>query len=168
MDGFHPYNIGRLAVGKPTFRPCTPQGVTRLLESTDIDIAGMDAVIVGRSNIVGRPMAFELLAKDCTPRICHSRSRNLPEQIHQADILVAAVGKPEFIQGDWIKPGAIVIDVGINRLDNGKLAGDVDFDSARKVAGYITPVPGGVGPMTIACLLQNTLQSAENRDQLSD
>ena len=164
VDGFHPYNVGRLMVGKPTFRPCTPQGVTRLLESTGIDIAGMDAVIVGRSNIVGRPMAFELLAKDCTPRICHSRSKDLPAQIKQADILVAAMGKPGFIQGDWIKPGAIVIDVGINRLDDGKLAGDVDFDAAKEVAGYITPVPGGVGPMTIACLLENTLQSASNTD----
>jgi methylenetetrahydrofolate dehydrogenase (NADP+)/methenyltetrahydrofolate cyclohydrolase len=164
VDGFHPYNIGRLMVGKPTFRPCTPQGVTRLLESTGIDITGMDAVIVGRSNIVGRPMAFELLAKNCTPRICHSHSRDLPNQIKQADILVAAIGKPGFIQAEWIKPGAIVIDVGINRLESGKLAGDVDFSSAKEVAGYITPVPGGVGPMTIACLLENTLQSARSRD----
>ena len=164
VDGFHPYNIGRLMIGKPTFRPCTPQGVTRLLESTGIDITGMDAVIVGRSNIVGRPMAFELLAKNCTPRICHSRSKDLPDQIKQADILVAAIGKPGFIQAEWIKPGAIVIDVGINRLESGKLAGDVDFESAKEVAGYITPVPGGVGPMTIACLLENTLQSARNRD----
>jgi methylenetetrahydrofolate dehydrogenase (NADP+)/methenyltetrahydrofolate cyclohydrolase len=164
VDGFHPYNIGRLMIGKPTFRPCTPQGVTRLLETTGIDISGMDAVIVGRSNIVGRPMAFELLAKDCTPRICHSRSRDLPAQIRQADILVAAIGKPNFIQADWIKHGAIVIDVGINRLDNGKLTGDVDFEAAKEIAGHITPVPGGVGPMTIACLLENTLQSAANRD----
>jgi len=164
VDGFHPYNIGRLMVGKPTFRPCTPQGVTRLLEHIDVDITGMDAVIVGRSNIVGRPMAFELLAKDCTPRICHSRSKDLPTQVKQADILVAAIGKPGFIQADWIKPGAIVIDVGINRLESGKLAGDVDFESAKEVAGYITPVPGGVGPMTIACLLENTLQSAQSRD----
>lgn len=164
VDGFHPYNIGRLMVGKPTFRPCTPQGVTRLLESTGIDLTGMDAVIVGRSNIVGRPMAFELLQKDCTPTICHSRSKDLESQVKKADIIVAAVGKPAFIQGDWIKPGAIVIDVGINRLDSGKLAGDVDYDSAVNVAGYITPVPGGVGPMTIACLLENTLQSARNRD----
>ena len=164
VDGFHPYNIGRLMIGKPTFRPCTPQGVTRLLESTGIDIAGMDAVIVGRSNIVGRPMAFELLAKNCTPRICHSRSKDLPDQIKQADILVAAIGKPGFIQAEWIKPGAIVIDVGINRLESGKLAGDVDFESVKEVAGYITPVPGGVGPMTIACLLENTLQSARNKD----
>ena len=164
VDGFHPYNVGRLMIGKPTFRPCTPQGVTRLLESIGLDITGMDAVVVGRSNIVGRPMALELLAKNCTPRICHSKSRNLSEQIYQADILVAAMGKPGFIQGEWIKPGAIVIDVGINRLENGKLTGDVDFDAAREVAGYITPVPGGVGPMTIACLLNNTLQSAKNRE----
>ena len=164
VDGFHPYNVGRLMVGKPTFRPCTPQGVTRLLESTGMDITGMDAVVVGRSNIVGRPMMLELLAKNCTPRICHSKTRNLSGQIQQADILVAAMGKPGFIQGNWIKPGAIVIDVGINRLDDGKLFGDVDFDAAREVAGFITPVPGGVGPMTIACLLKNTLQSAANRD----
>jgi methylenetetrahydrofolate dehydrogenase (NADP+)/methenyltetrahydrofolate cyclohydrolase len=164
VDGFHPCNMGRLTVGKPTFRPCTPQGVTRLLESIGLDISGMDAVVVGRSNIVGRPMALELLAKNCTPRICHSKTRNLPDQIYQADILVAAIGKPGFIQGQWVKPGAIVIDVGINRLHNGKIAGDVDFDAAREVAGYITPVPGGVGPMTIACLLQNTLQAARNRD----
>jgi methylenetetrahydrofolate dehydrogenase (NADP+) / methenyltetrahydrofolate cyclohydrolase len=164
VDGFHPCNMGRLTVGKPTFRPCTPQGVTRLLESIGLDISGMDAVVVGRSNIVGRPMALELLAKNCTPRICHSKTRNLSDQIYQADILVAAIGKPGFIQGQWVKPGAIVIDVGINRLHNGKIAGDVDFDAAREVAGYITPVPGGVGPMTIACLLQNTLQAARNRD----
>ena len=164
VDGFHPYNIGRLMIGMPTFRPCTPQGVTRLLESTGVDISGMNAVIVGRSNIVGRPMAFELLAKNCTPRICHSHTRNLSEQVRQADILVAAIGKPRFIPGDWIKPGAIVIDVGINRLDNGKLVGDVDFATASEVAGYITPVPGGVGPMTIACLLENTLEAAINRD----
>ncbi|MCW8963715.1 MAG: bifunctional methylenetetrahydrofolate dehydrogenase/methenyltetrahydrofolate cyclohydrolase FolD [Gammaproteobacteria bacterium] len=164
VDGFHPYNIGRLMIGKPTFRPCTPQGVTRLLETTGVDITGNDAVIVGRSNIVGRPMAFELLAKDCTPKICHSRSKDLPAQIKQADIVVAAIGKPGFIQAHWIKPGAIVIDVGINRLESGKLTGDVDFEAAKEVAGYITPVPGGVGPMTIACLLENTLESARNRD----
>lgn len=164
VDGFHPYNIGCLTVGKPTFRPCTPQGVTRLLESTGIDITGMDAVVVGRSNIVGRPMMLELLAKDCTPRICHSRTKNLPDQVRAADIVVAAIGRARFIPGDWIKPGAIVIDVGINRLEDGSLAGDVDFETAKEVAGYITPVPGGVGPMTIACLLQNTLTSAESRD----
>lgn len=160
VDGFHPYNMGRLALGKPAFRPCTPKGIICLLESTGVDITGMDAVVVGRSNIVGRPMALELLARNCTPRICHSQSRDLPAQIRQADILVAALGKPDFIPGDWIKPGAIVIDVGINRLENGKLTGDVNFESAEKVAGYITPVPGGVGPMTIACLMENTLQAA--------
>ncbi len=164
VDGFHPYNIGCLTIGKPTFRPCTTTGVTRLLESTGIDLTGMDAVIVGRSNIVGRPMMLELLARDCTPRICHSRTKNLSDHVRSADIVVAAIGKPNFIPGDWIKPGAIVIDVGINRLDDGSLAGDVDFETAKETAGYITPVPGGVGPMTIACLLQNTLQSAENRD----
>ncbi len=166
VDGFHPYNIGRLAAGKPTYRPCTPQGIIRLLESTGINLAGMDAVIVGRSNIVGRPMMLELLAKDCTPTICHSRTKDLAGRVRSADIVVAAVGKPDFIQGDWIKPGAIVIDVGINRLKNGCLTGDIDFESARKNAGRITPVPGGVGPMTIACLLQNTLTSAESRDCL--
>ena len=164
VDGFHPYNIGRLTTGKPSFRPCTPRGVIHLLdhvcESGGIDVSGMDAVVVGRSNIVGRPMAMELLAKDCTPRICHSRSRNLADQIRQADILVAAAGKPNFIPGEWIKPGAIVIDVGINRLQSGELAGDVEFETAKEVAGYITPVPGGVGPMTIACLMENTLQAA--------
>ena len=164
VDGFHPCNIGRLMIGKPSFRPCTPKGVIKLLESTGVDITGMNAVVVGRSNIVGRPMALELLAKDCTPRICHSRSRDLPEQVSHADVLVAAIGKPHFISGDWIKPGALVIDVGINRQEDGRLAGDVDFKSAEKIAGYITPVPGGVGPMTIACLLENTLQSAQNRD----
>lgn len=164
VDGFHPYNIGRLAIGKPAFRPCTPQGVIHLLETTGVDIAGMDSVIVGRSNIVGKPMFLELLAKDCTPRICHSRTRNLPTQVKQADIVVAGIGKPGFIQAGWIKPGAIVIDIGINRLKNGKLAGDVNFEAAKKTAGHITPVPGGVGPMTIACLLENTLQSARSRD----
>lgn len=163
IDGFHPFNIGCLATGKPTFRPCTPQGITRLLESTGVDLAGMDAVIIGRSSIVGRPMMLELLAKDCTPRICHSRTRHLAEHVRSADIVVAAMGRANFIPGDWIKPGAIVIDVGINRLDDGSLAGDVDFETAREIAGYITPVPGGVGPMTIACLLQNTLDSAERR-----
>ncbi len=164
VDGFHPYNIGRLATGKPIYRPCTPQGIIRLMEFTGINLSGMDAVIVGRSNIVGRPMMLELLAKDCTPTICHSRTKDLAGQIHSADIVVAAIGRPDFIQGDWIKPGAIVIDVGISRLQNGSLTGDVDFQAARKNAGYITPVPGGVGPMTIACLLHNTLLAAEYRD----
>jgi len=164
VDGFHPCNMGRLAIGKPTFRPCTPKGVIRLLESTGVNIAGMDAVVVGRSNIVGKPMALELLAKNCTPRICHSRSRDLPAQVAQADILVAAIGMPDYIPGEWIKPGALVMDVGINRLESGKLTGDVDFESAKEIAGYITPVPGGVGPMTIACLLENTLQANQLRD----
>lgn len=162
VDGFHPYNIGRLNAGRPVYRPCTPQGIMALLESTGVSLTGMDAVIVGRSNIVGRPMVAELLGRDCTPTVCHSRSRDIDERVGRADIVVAAVGRPGFIQGAWIKPGAIVIDVGINRLPDGRLSGDVDFESARQVAGYITPVPGGVGPMTIACLLQNTLIAAES------
>ncbi len=163
VDGFHPYNIGRLNIGRPVYRPCTPQGIMSLLEFTGIKLAGMDAVIVGRSNIVGRPLIAELLDKDCTPTICHSYTRDIGDQVRGADIVIAAVGRPGFIQGTWIKPGAIVIDVGINHLPNGRLSGDVDFESARQVAGYITPVPGGVGPMTIACLLQNTLIAAESR-----
>lgn len=161
VDGFHPCNIGRLATGRPVFRPCTPKGIMHLLNSTGQEIAGMDAVVLGRSGIVGRPMAMELLARDCTPRICHSQTHDLPSQVRQADILVAAIGKANHVPGEWIKPGAIVIDVGINRLEDGSLVGDVNYESASQVAGFITPVPGGVGPMTIACLLENTLQAAE-------
>ncbi len=163
VDGFHPYNVGRLVLKMPTLRPCTPYGCMRLLEETGQNLAGMHAVIIGQSNIVGRPMALELLMARCTVTICHSATRDLPGLVRQADIVVAGVGKPKFVPGDWVKPGAIVIDVGINRLSDGKLCGDVDFDAAREVAGWITPVPGGVGPMTIATLLANTLRAAQLR-----
>jgi methylenetetrahydrofolate dehydrogenase (NADP+)/methenyltetrahydrofolate cyclohydrolase len=161
VDGFHPYNIGRLTLRMPLLRPCTPKGVMTMLERTDMDLVGKDAVIIGQSNIVGRPMFLELLMARCTPMVCHSRTRDLQEKIRSADIVVAAVGVPKFVKGEWLKPGAIVIDVGINRLDDGSLCGDVDFESARQVASWITPVPGGVGPMTVATLLENTLQAAE-------
>jgi len=161
VDGFHPYNVGRLTLRMPLLRPCTPKGVMTMLERTGMDLVGKDAVIIGQSNIVGRPMFLELLMARCTPMVCHSRTRDLQEKIRSADIVVAAVGVPKFVKGEWLKPGAIVIDVGINRLDDGSLCGDVDFDSARQVASWITPVPGGVGPMTVATLLENTLQAAE-------
>jgi len=162
VDGFHPYNIGLLAQRIPKLRPCTPFGVMTLLEHTGEDIRGMEAVIVGASNIVGRPMGLELLLAGCTVTTCHRFTKNLEEHVRRADLVVVAVGKPNFIPGDWIKPGAIIIDVGINRLDSGKLVGDVEFDKASNNAGWITPVPGGVGPMTIATLLQNTLYVAES------
>ncbi len=161
VDGFHPYNIGRLALRKPLLRPCTPKGVMTLLQHADTDLSGKDAVIIGQSNIVGRPMFMELLMARCTPTICHSKTRELAAKLKQADILIAAIGVPEFIQGGWLKPGAIVIDVGINRGEDDGLCGDVDFISAKETAGWITPVPGGVGPMTVATLLQNTLQATE-------
>ncbi len=161
VDGFHPYNIGRLLQKRPTLRPCTPYGCMRLLAATGEDLVGKHAVIIGQSNIVGRPMALELLMARCTVTVCHSATRDLPSIVRQGDIVVAAVGKAAFVHGDWIKPGAIVIDVGINRNAEGKLCGDVDFEAARQVAGWITPVPGGVGPMTIAMLLANTLRAAE-------
>lgn len=161
VDGFHPYNIGRLALRMPLLRPCTPKGVMTLLAHTGVDLVGQDAIIIGQSNIVGRPMFLELLAARCTPTVCHSRTRDLADKVRRADIVVAAVGVPRFVQGDWIKPGAIVIDVGINRLDDGSLCGDVDYEAVREVAGWITPVPGGVGPMTVATLLENTLRAAE-------
>jgi len=160
VDGFHPYNIGRLALRMPLLRPCTPRGVMTMLEQTGVDLVGKDAVIIGQSNIVGRPMALELLMAKCTITVCHSKTRDLIEKIRNADIIVAAVGRPKFVQGDWVKPGAIVIDVGINRQQDGKLCGDVDFDAAIENAAWITPVPGGVGPMTVATLLENTLQAA--------
>jgi methylenetetrahydrofolate dehydrogenase (NADP+)/methenyltetrahydrofolate cyclohydrolase len=167
VDGFHVVNVGRLGVGQEGFVPCTPLGCIMLLEDRLGDLSGLNAVVVGRSNIVGKPMAQLLLAKSCTVTIAHSRTKDLPEVCRRADILVAAVGRPEMIKGDWIKPGAAVIDVGINRIDNGeggtRLVGDVDFAEAREVAGAITPVPGGVGPMTIAVLLRNTLVSAYRR-----
>jgi methylenetetrahydrofolate dehydrogenase (NADP+)/methenyltetrahydrofolate cyclohydrolase len=161
VDGFHPYNVGRLALRIPLLRPCTPRGVMSMLKHTGQPLEGLDAVIIGQSNIVGRPMALELLAARCTITVCHSRTKDLAEKARQADILVAAVGRPKFVPGDWIKEGAIVIDVGINRNEHGKLVGDVDFEPASERAHWITPVPGGVGPMTIATLLENTLQAAE-------
>ena len=162
VDGFHPVNAGRLAIGLPGFVPCTPLGCLKLIKAERSDISGLQAVVVGRSNIVGKPMALLLLAESATVTIAHSRTRDLAEVVGRADILVAAVGRPKLIAGDWIKPGATVIDVGINRTDQG-LVGDVDYDSASKVAGAITPVPGGVGPMTIACLIRNTFVSAARR-----
>jgi len=164
VDGFHPYNIGRLVLKRPLLRPCTPFGCMTLLKETGEALEGKHAVVIGQSNIVGRPMALELLMERCTVTICHSRTRDLPGLVRQADIVVAGVGKPSFVQGDWIKPGAIVIDVGINRGADGKLCGDVDFAAARERAAWITPVPGGVGPMTIATLLANTLRAAELQD----
>ena len=165
VDGFHPVNVGRLSIGERCLVPCTPTGSIILAKSVRPDLKGLDAVVVGRSNIVGKPMAQLLIKEDCTVTVAHSRTRDLEAVCRRADILVAAVGRPEFVKGSWIKPGAIVIDVGINRIVNaegkGRLVGDVDFAEAVKVAGAITPVPGGVGPMTIACLLKNTLEAAQ-------
>jgi methylenetetrahydrofolate dehydrogenase (NADP+) / methenyltetrahydrofolate cyclohydrolase len=161
VDGFHPYNIGRLVLKMPILRPCTPYGCMRLLRETGDTLVGKHAVVIGQSNIVGRPMALELLMARCTVTICHSATRDLPGIVRQGDIVVAGVGKANFVAGDWIKPGAVVIDVGINRMPDGKLCGDVDFAAASNVAGWITPVPGGVGPMTIATLLANTLRAAQ-------
>jgi len=161
VDGFHHANLGALVTGTAAFYPCTPWGVMKMLEHTGLPIEGKHAVVVGRSNIVGKPMALMLLHAGATVTICHSKTKDLPAMTRQADILVAAVGKPRMITGDMLKPGAVVIDVGINRLPDGKLAGDVDFASAAAVASWITPVPGGVGPMTIAMLLGNTVKSAE-------
>jgi methylenetetrahydrofolate dehydrogenase (NADP+)/methenyltetrahydrofolate cyclohydrolase len=160
VDGFHPFNIGRLAQRRPLLRSCTPKGIMTLLESTGQTIKGKDAVIVGASNIVGRPMGLELLLAGCTVTTTHRLTQNLPEKIAQADILVVAAGKPDLVKGEWIKHGAIVIDVGIHRLDNGELVGDIEFESASERAGWITPVPGGVGPMTVATLMENTLYAA--------
>ena len=162
VDGFHPYNVGRLVQRIPQLRPCTPYGIMTLLEHTGEQIRGMDAVIVGASNIVGRPMGLELMLAGCTVTTCHRFTKNLATHVRRADLVVVAVGKPNFVPGEWIKDGAIVIDVGINRLENGKLCGDVEYDSAAEKASWITPVPGGVGPMTIATLLQNTLYVAES------
>jgi methylenetetrahydrofolate dehydrogenase (NADP+)/methenyltetrahydrofolate cyclohydrolase len=170
VDGFHPVNAGRLMTGVPGLAPCTPLGCLMLIRSVRPDIAGLDAVVVGRSNIVGKPMAQLLIAESCTVTVAHSRTRDLPDVCRRADILVAAVGRPDMIRGDWIKPGAVVIDVGINRVPNpaageGKtrLVGDVAFAEAKETASAITPVPGGVGPMTIACLLRNTVEAACRR-----
>ena len=165
VDGFHPYNIGRLALKMPLLRPCTPRGVMTMLEMSGIDPKGKHAVIIGASNIVGRPQALELLLARATVTICHSATQNLAAEVAAADIVVVGVGIPNFVKGEWIKPGAVVIDVGINRLPNGKLCGDVEFDAAKERAAMITPVPGGVGPMTIATLLENTLAAAQMHDQ---
>ena len=168
VDGFHPVNAGRLAIGLPGFIPCTPLGCLKLLKTHLGDLSGKNAVVIGRSNIVGKPMAMLLLAEHCTVTLAHSRTRDLADLVRRADVVVAAVGRPGMVSGDWIKPGATVIDVGINRIagegGNSHLVGDVDFASASEVAGAITPVPGGVGPMTIACLIRNTLVSAARRD----
>jgi methylenetetrahydrofolate dehydrogenase (NADP+)/methenyltetrahydrofolate cyclohydrolase len=161
VDGFHPMNVGELVTGSPQFQPCTPFGVMKLLEKSGVEIEGKHAVVVGRSNIVGKPMALMLLQQNATVTICTSKTVDLAKFTRDADILVVATGKPQMIKGDMIKPGAAVIDVGINRLPNGKLVGDVDFDSAKEVAGFITPVPGGVGPMTITMLVASTVMAAE-------
>ena len=160
-DGFHPVNVGRLVEGDPVFVPCTPKGVIHMIDSTGVEIAGKRAVVIGRSNIVGKPVAMLLLHRHATVTICHSRTKDLPAVVREADIVIAAIGKPLFVTLDMIKDGAVVIDVGINRLENGKLVGDVDFERVKERASWITPVPGGVGPMTIAMLLQNTLESAK-------
>jgi len=162
VDGFHPYNIGRLAQRNPQLRPCTPRGMITMLTKSGIELKGQEAVVVGASNIVGRPMALEFLLAGCTTTVCHRMTKDLEFHVRRADILVVAVGKPHFIPGDWIKEGAVVLDVGINRLDNGKLVGDVEFDVAKEKAAWISPVPGGVGPMTVATLLENTFYAAEN------
>ena len=162
VDGFHPYNVGRLALRQPVLRPCTPRGVMTLLEKSGIEARGMDAVVVGASNHVGRPMALELLLAGCTTTVCHRFTRDLETIVRNAELLVVAVGKPAIVKGEWIKPGAAVIDIGINRNEEGKLVGDIDFEVAKKHAGWITPVPGGVGPMTVATLLENTIDSADS------
>lgn len=164
VDGFHPYNIGRLAVRQPTLRSCTPFGVIKLLERAGLKILGMDAVVVGVSNHVGRPMLLELLLAGCTVTGCHRHTKDLAANVARADLVVAAAGKPGLIKGEWIKPGAIVVDIGINRLADGSLCGDVDFAVAKERAGWITPVPGGVGPMTVATLMENTLLAQSLRE----
>ncbi len=167
VDGFHPENIGKLVDRKSTFMPCTPHGIMVLIERSGIDIRGKRAVIIGRSNIVGKPIALMLLAKDATVTICHSKTSDLACHAKEADILVVAIGRPEAVKGDVIKEGAVVIDVGVNRLESGKLVGDVEFESASEVAGAITPVPGGVGPMTITMLLKNTIKAAKMAAKVS-
>jgi methylenetetrahydrofolate dehydrogenase (NADP+)/methenyltetrahydrofolate cyclohydrolase len=167
VDGFHPYSLGRLAQRLPVLRPCTPYGVIELLKSTGEVFKGRTAVVVGASNHVGRPMMLELMLAGATANCCHRFTRDVAGEVARADIVVVAVGKPEMVKGAWIKPGATVIDVGINRTADGKLVGDVEFEAARERAAYITPVPGGVGPMTVAMLMQNTLQAAQLRDPVS-
>lgn len=163
VDGFHPYNVGRLATGNPLFQPCTPYGVMKMLERTGVELKGKEVVVVGRSNIVGKPVALMCLAEHATVTICHSRTVDLPEHVRRADVVIAAVGRPEMVKGDWIKDGAVVIDVGVNRVGEKRLVGDVDFAGAAERAAAITPVPGGVGPMTITMLLYNTLVGAKRR-----
>jgi methylenetetrahydrofolate dehydrogenase (NADP+)/methenyltetrahydrofolate cyclohydrolase len=160
-DGFHPYNVGRLSIGKPLFQPCTPYGVMQMFKEEGIDLNGKEVVVIGRSNIVGKPIAMMCLAENATVTLCHSKTHDLPAVVRRADIVIAAVGRPEMIKGDWIKEGAVIIDVGINRVGEKKLVGDVDFASASERASAITPVPGGVGPMTITMLLYNTVESAK-------
>ena len=159
VDGFHPVNAGTLSQGRGSLIPCTPKGVMKICDFYNIELSGKNAVVIGRSNIVGRPMAQLLEQANCTVTVCHSRTQNLQNHLADADIVVAAVGVPNLVQGSWLKPGAVVLDVGINRLEDGSICGDVDFESASKVASAITPVPGGVGPMTIACLMENTWYS---------
>ncbi|HIF6098544.1 TPA: bifunctional methylenetetrahydrofolate dehydrogenase/methenyltetrahydrofolate cyclohydrolase FolD [Vibrio parahaemolyticus] len=161
VDGFHPYNVGRLAQRIPKLRSCTPKGIITLLDRYNIELRGRHAVVVGASNIVGRPMTLELLLAGCTTTTCHRFTKDLESHVRQADVVVVAVGKPNFIPGEWIKKGAVVVDVGINRLDSGKLVGDVEYDKARESASFITPVPGGVGPMTVASLIENTMLACE-------
>jgi methylenetetrahydrofolate dehydrogenase (NADP+)/methenyltetrahydrofolate cyclohydrolase len=166
VDGFHPYNLGRLAQREPLLRPCTPYGVMRMLQQEGLSARGLDAVVVGASNIVGRPMALELLLAGATTTVCHSHTRALAEQVARAELLVVAVGRVNMVRGEWVRPGAIVIDVGMNRLADGKLVGDVEFASAAERAAWITPVPGGVGPMTVAMLLHNALEASTRRQGL--
>lgn len=161
VDGFHPYNVGRLVVGKPLFQPCTPYGVMVMLREAGVQLAGKEVVVVGRSNIVGKPVAFMCLQQHATVTLCHSKTKDLAEKVGIADVLIAAVGQPEMIKGSWIKQGAVVIDVGVNRVGEKKLVGDVEYAAARERASAITPVPGGVGPMTITMLLHNTVESAK-------
>ncbi|MBL7686344.1 MAG: bifunctional methylenetetrahydrofolate dehydrogenase/methenyltetrahydrofolate cyclohydrolase FolD [Deltaproteobacteria bacterium] len=163
VDGLHPYSLGRLASGQPTYVSCTPAGMIKMLEEIQYDCSGKEAVVIGRSNIVGKPIALLLLGLNATVTVCHSKTLNLPDRVRSADIVVAAVGIPKLVKKDWVKPGAIILDVGINRMPDGKLVGDVDFEEVSKVAGAITPVPGGVGPMTITMLLWNTLIAARTK-----
>ena len=166
VDGFHPYNLGRLVQREPLLRPCTPYGIIRMLEHIGVSVHGLDAVVVGASNIVGRPMALELLLAGATTTVCHTRTRALETHVARAELLVVAVGRAQMVRGDWIRPGAVVIDVGMNRLPDGKLVGDVEFEAAAERAAWITPVPGGVGPMTIAMLLHNALEASARRQGL--
>ena len=163
VDGFHPYNLGRLAQRNPLIRPCTPYGVIRMLDAEGLSVRGLEAVVIGASNIVGRPMSLELLLMGATTTVCHRFTRDLEAHVRRAELLVVAVGKPGIVRGEWIRDGAIVVDVGMNRLANGHLVGDVEFEGARERAAWITPVPGGVGPMTVAMLMRNTLEASLRR-----